>query len=571
MKVEEIQVPELRALVARTEGSIFFDTETQGKYGPLVCAQFYSNEWGVVYYMMINKILDVLEMTTIVKSAKHIVMQNAAYDLSCIGNELGHPFYVEFDKFDDTLPLARHEFPTEKSYKLGVLITLSLGYNPYEENSIVKEQTAVSFVRGRPLTEEQKIYGALDVFYLSTVWDRVCKHKDKQQYKLIKKVLILSMQFQRNGIPVNTEKAQQEIDMYLKKHNDLNLRNELGEELNVKSIPQIRKFLGGIEKSDKLALETAFLSGNEDAGKVRQAVKCRTRIPVLKKYIAIGNKKDQRIRGYFSPATRSGRMSCSEENLHAVSRDSRHLFETENKDTVLLLSDFAQLELRCITAVCADEKLEDIFRNGGDPHGVAAASIFKTKEYTKEQRYIAKTLNFSLLYGGGAELVRNKLITDAGMLISIEQAKALDYAWKEAWLGIGKYQQDAINAWRRGNLWSTPLGLPYKGNRITDMMNIKIQGFGAEVANLALHLIMRDTDHKNVKLCNYIHDGFLFECTNEKLHYNRQQEVVEQSFLKAWQEVCTHGKGIAIRDLPMPVSVMVAHNWGDLENGVNLL
>ena len=114
----------------------------------------------------------------------------------------------------------------------------------------------------------------------------------------------------------------------------------------------------------------------------------------------------------FGPAT--GRWSCSEPNLQqipstrkgqvdeeAVLHPRRWLCGGRNK---LVVADLSQAELRVLAALSNDEHLRRAFANGEDIHRAVAARIFNVPadDVTPEQRFLAKTINFAILYGAGA-------------------------------------------------------------------------------------------------------------------------------------------------------------------------
>ena len=79
------------------------------------------------------------------------------------------------------------------------------------------------------------------------------------------------------------------------------------------------------------------------------------------------------------------------------------------------------------------------------------------------------------------------ILIQNGLLIDKVDANRHKTKWLNLFGEINKWQQEQIAAWRKGKLSATPLGRRYKGKLMTDQMNIKNQGAGAEVAKLALH------------------------------------------------------------------------------------
>ena len=99
---------------------------------------------------------------------------------------------------------------------------------------------------------------------------------------------------------------------------------------------------------------------------------------------------------------------------------------------------------------------------------------------------------------------------------------------------------------------------------MTDQLAMQIQGFEAEVAKLAMHYMLPKLKalHPDIKLCNFIHDSYIFTCPNEPEIYKEASRIIACAMQEGWSEMC---KDVTITDLPMPVTVKVGWNWGDIE------
>ncbi len=120
--------------------------------------------------------------------------------------------------------------------------------------------------------------------------------------------------------------------------------------------------------------------------------------------------------------TATGRFSCSNPNLQNIpnvklkDKDNeidelkiiaskfREVFIAE-KGCVLIGADYSQIELRVMAEMSQDEYLLKAYNNDIDIHRLTASKVFncsKISEVTEEQRKIAKTINFGLIYGMSA-------------------------------------------------------------------------------------------------------------------------------------------------------------------------
>jgi DNA polymerase-1 len=103
----------------------------------------------------------------------------------------------------------------------------------------------------------------------------------------------------------------------------------------------------------------------------------------------------------------TGRLSSRSPNLQNIpirtplGRRIRRAFVAGIADHVLLAADYSQIELRVLAHVSQDPALLDAFRTGADVHTRTAAAGFGVpeSEVTREQRSVAKMLNFGIVYG----------------------------------------------------------------------------------------------------------------------------------------------------------------------------
>ena len=102
----------------------------------------------------------------------------------------------------------------------------------------------------------------------------------------------------------------------------------------------------------------------------------------------------------------TGRLSSHSPNLQNIpvrtelGRRIRAAFVPE-KGWRLVAADYSQVELRILAHVCGEESLVEAFRRGEDIHRRTAAEVFgvSLEQVTDAQRDIAKTTNFSVIYG----------------------------------------------------------------------------------------------------------------------------------------------------------------------------
>lgn len=129
-----------------------------------------------------------------------------------------------------------------------------------------------------------------------------------------------------------------------------------------------------------------------------------------------------RIYGTFNVCgARTGRLSSKSPNLqnlpvrNAEAKNVKKIFKA-SPGWVLLGADLSAAEMRWACICAGDKKLEEIFKQGLDIHGQIAKDVFNLpcpsnevkKEYP-ELRDISKTIQFLVLYGGGAQTLASKV------------------------------------------------------------------------------------------------------------------------------------------------------------------
>ncbi len=118
------------------------------------------------------------------------------------------------------------------------------------------------------------------------------------------------------------------------------------------------------------------------------------------------NSKTQRIYSdFWQYGATSGRFTCGKPNLQqqpSKFKDWRKIF-TPERGNKLIVADYSQIELRIIVQLAKDKKYIRAYNEDLGLHKNTAAVMFKVPvdQVTKQQRGIAKSVNFGLNYGYG--------------------------------------------------------------------------------------------------------------------------------------------------------------------------
>ena len=244
--------------------------------------------------------------------------------------------------------------------------------------------------------------------------------------------------------------------------------------------------------------------------------------------------KDGRVHTTFNQAlTSTGRLSSSNPNLQNIpvrteeGREIRKAFVAGEEDWVMMSADYSQIELRLMAHLSGDAHLVDAFRHGLDVHAATAAKIFRIplEEVTSDQRRIAKTANFGIMYGissfGLAERLRcprseaKQIIDDYFAsfpsirgFIDATVAQARERGYVETLFGRRRYIAD-ISA---GNAALRALAE-------RNAVNAPIQGTAADIIKLAMIAVdrrLREGGFRS-RMVLQIHDELLLEVPQDEI------------------------------------------------------
>jgi hypothetical protein len=128
----------------------------------------------------------------------------------------------------------------------------------------------------------------------------------------------------------------------------------------------------------------------------------------------------------------TGRFSCAEPNAQQMEKGPnlfRDCYIASGPDRVLVCSDFKHIEMRTAAifahAVTGLTTLLDVFRSGADIHSMTAADVLhrKAQEITKNDRQLAKAVNFGFVYGQQALGFLAYAKNNYGILLELPEAE----------------------------------------------------------------------------------------------------------------------------------------------------
>jgi DNA polymerase I len=264
----------------------------------------------------------------------------------------------------------------------------------------------------------------------------------------------------------------------------------------------------------------------------------------------------------------TGRLSSRAPNLQnipirtALGRRIRRAFVAGSSDRVLVAADYSQIELRVLAHVSQDPALLDAFRSGADIHRRTAAAGFGVAEsaVTREQRDVAKMLNFGIIYG----------MSDFGlawrMQMPREEAQHFIDEYFKRYAQVRRYVLETKAFCIEQGYVETLLGrrryIPDLTSRVNAVrnaaermaINMPIQGTAADIMKIAMsrvHRALHETDlHARVVL--QVHDELVAEVPRAEVELMARLLGDEMS---AAYEL----------DVPLVVDVRAGPNWDEMQ------
>ena len=262
--------------------------------------------------------------------------------------------------------------------------------------------------------------------------------------------------------------------------------------------------------------------------------------------------------------TATGRLSSSKPNLQNIpirterGKEIRKAFVPSRPDGVIVSADYSQIELRIMAHLSCDSHLINAFKEGQDVHAITAAKIFgiPLEEVTADQRRIAKTANFGIMYGISSFGLSQRLH------IGRAEAKKIIEDYFANFPAISSFIEDTLTAARETGYVETIFGrrrylpdITSKNGTVRALaertaVNAPIQGTSADIIKMAMINVDRRLEKEGLKsrMVLQIHDELVFDAVADEV------EVLERIVREEMENVT---------QLSVPLTVECNHgsNW----------
>ena len=367
----------------------------------------------------------------------------------------------------------------------------------------------------------------------------------------------------------NIEKLEKDIYSLSGETFNIGSPKQLGEILFEKmGIEPVKKTKTGYS-TDVEVLEVLALRGIEIAEKL---LEYRGFTKLLSTYVEpfpkLADENDRIHTTFNQNGTSTGRLSSANPNIQNIPVRTDEGIKIRkgfiSQDGWSLISfDYSQIELRVLAELSKDDNLLLAYKKDKDLHDLTARKIFfKTDEepVTREERSIAKVINFSILYG------KTPFGLSKELKIPVADASQYIKTYFEQYPKVKKFLENILeNARKNGfvetlygtrryinNINSSNKNLQAQANRMA--VNTVVQGTAANIIKkVMIKLYDEFKNNDDIKMLLQVHDELIFEVKDE----------VSEKYMEKIKEIMEGT--IKFEDIKLSANGSLAKNWGLLK------
>ncbi len=524
-----------------------------------------------------NEFKPVLENQAIRK-----IGQNIKYDISILKQ---YNVEVKGEIFDTMI--AHYLMQPDLRHNLNFLSEQFLGYKPVSIEELIGKKGLKQGSMRDVVVEKIKDYASEDAdltYQLKEIFEKELEknYLDNLSATMEMPLIPVLADMEQAGIKVDTKA----LNEFAKKLNAELIKTEekiieqAGIHFNISSPKQLGEILFDHMKLDPNAKKTKTkqYSTSEDTLQkisdkhpiIADVLEFRSLKKLLSTYVEalpkLINEQTGKIHTSYQQAVAStGRLSSKNPNLQNIpireerGREIRKAFIPSDDDHLLLAADYSQIELRVMAHMSQDANMVEAFNNNVDIHTSTAANIFHVEnidDVTSDQRRIAKSANFGIIYGISAFGLSQNLN------IPRMEAKQLIDEYFNGFPNVKAYMDKSISLAREKGYVETMLGRKnilkdinsrngiVRSNAERYAINAPIQGSAADIIKLAMIDIFNVMQEKNYKskMILQVHDELIFDVYKPEL-----EEI--KNLVRAKME------GAVKLSIPLTVDIGTGENW----------
>jgi DNA polymerase I-like protein with 3'-5' exonuclease and polymerase domains len=570
-------------------------------------AQLYA---GGSFCMVLDTRLVPLAVLAPVLSRRKVVIHNAAFEIAFFSHA-----GVAIPRFECTMQAAGLIFGVRRRSLEDVAAEV-LHLN-------VPKELQTSDWNAPKLSPGQLAYAALDAILALQLWrplrDLLISHKRGGAYARQRDAIPVVVRMAARGIAINSATHQAALDQWsIALHTSREaFENATGAPPPTKP-KELRALLEKVLPADVLTAwpRTAKTGELTTAGRelkrqtgipaiqpLRDMLKQEKLLSTFGAILAARIAKDGRLHASFNVAgTKTGRMGCSSPNMQQMPKDAsfRRCFVAA-PGCVLIVGDYATMELRAVAEIAGDPVMRQDFADGADLHRRLAAEMTGLPEdqITDAQKNAAKPINFGTIYGAGGKGLAASAWASYDVKLTPEEAEAArdrflgryrhlavwmrshaDTCQRQGFISIGRLGRVIRAEWEKAppprpskpwlggdedddDPWPEELTeedvwiSPRSSLKYTLCCNAPVQGACADIALLAMIEIDRALREAGIGggLVLAVHDEFILEVSKE--HAAEAAELLEACMVRAFCDT--------FPDAPLTklVKIETAPSWGE--------
>lgn len=279
--------------------------------------------------------------------------------------------------------------------------------------------------------------------------------------------------------------------------------------------------------------------------------------------------ENSRIHTTFNQnGTSTGRLSSTNPNLQNIPSKTEEGMKIRkgfvSKEGYSFISfDYSQIELRVLAELSKDENLVHAYSKDKDLHDLTARRLFyktEEEEVTREERSIAKVINFSILYG------KTPFGLSKELKIPMAEAKIYINTYFEQYPKVRTFLNDVLENARLNGFVETLYGtrryisginssnknLQAQAERMA--VNTVVQGTAANILKVVMiELYKTLKDKTDIKMLLQVHDELIFEVKDESI--DKYMTVIDDLMENT----------IKFDSVRLKANGNVAKTWGELK------
>jgi DNA polymerase I-like protein with 3'-5' exonuclease and polymerase domains len=556
--------------------TLYLDIETEGLNpfdSPIVCAQVLNGKVSIFDSEDIAALKPVLESSL-------IVGHNLKFEQKFLKHHYGINLNYVYDTWLSEIVISGGLQAGRKGTSLKDLTQKYC-------NIDMSKEAQTTFRANQVLTPEQIKYAALDVQVLPIIYkaqlEQIKALRLEETIKIENNALSGVAWLELSGMPIDLNymetlridyldrkyKSQEAITQILKAGNKEQQRTLLGEQvftINLNSPEQLKQALNNIGINVTATSESELKKHKHPV--IDLILKYKNSEKLLNTFLNRASDfidtTTGRIHGSFNQyGAHSGRFTCSKPNLQQQpnSQEWRSVYRA-GLGNKIVTADYSQIELRILAEVSKDAAFIKAYETGQDLHTLTASKIFNKplSEVSKQDRQVAKSVNFGTVYGIGAQGLAGNLET-SGIKVTENETRSFIDGFYKGYPGVAKYLLNSKKTGIRnlvlrnkaGRLikFEPPKKESDKGSIGRKSQNMPIQSLCADMVKIAISNLHKILEPQGVRFINCVHDELVFECKEDQSQY--VADTIKEEMEKAGR--------IYLNKVPCIAEVTVSDTW----------